>query len=268
MLRLLTLIVSMYLLQGCAATTPVVLAETGNHQFLKHKKEVRLKAAAALAEEPDLITYSLNAIAQNKVDETVNLYLKGYGKNDYSQDMKSIAMYQIGLIHMNRLNEKRDDEKAKLYFQRHLIEFPYSILQERIKQRLAIIEERKTQPVQPTPDQILAKADRNKLLNQPLMTFDEDLTPMSKRAIREGRLEDANGVYATVYENPGSSDGIKAKALYQLGLIYMSPHNKDRSVKKSTYFFRKIMSEFGDTPQAKKAERRISQIVNNQQANN
>ena len=252
------------LITGCAATTPLVLAEGGNHQFLKYKKEKRLRAAAALKEEPDLLTYSLNGIANGKVDETINLYLKGYGKDDYSQDMKSIAVYQIGLIYMSRLNDKRDDEKAKLYFQRHLIEFPYSILQERIQDRLALIEKRKKETSQPTPAQILAKMDRQALLAQPIITFDEDLTPMSERAIREGRLEDANGVYATVYENPGSSDSIKAKALYQLGLIYMSPHNKNKSMKKSTFFFRKIMDEFSQTPQAKKAEKRITQIVNNQ----
>ncbi len=57
--------------------------------------------------------------------------------------MKSIAIYQIGLLYMNRLNHKRDDEKAKLYFHRHLIEFPFSILQERIQDRLKTIEDRK-----------------------------------------------------------------------------------------------------------------------------
>ena len=87
---------------------------------------------------------------------------------------------------------------------------------------------------------------------------------MSVRAIQQDRLEDANGVYATVYENPGSSDSIKAKALYQLGLFYMSPQNKDQSIKKATYFFRKIIDEIGGTPQAKRAEHKITQLINTQ----
>jgi len=251
-------------ISACSPTTPIVLAGGGNHQFVKYQQDVRLKAAAALEEEPDLITYSIKGIAEDRADEVIDLYLTGYGKDDYSQDMKSIAIYQIGLIYMNRLNEKRDDEKAKLYFQRHLIEFPYSILQGRIKERLATIEARKSETIHLTPAQILARADRKKLLENSFQGFDEELTPMSVRAIQQNRLEDANGVYATVYENPGSSDGIKAKALYQLGLIYMSPMNKEQSVKKATYFFRKIIDEFSNTPQAKRAEHKISQLINTQ----
>ncbi len=251
-------------LSGCTASTPLVLAGTGNHQFLKYKQDIRLRGAAALDEEPDLITYSINGISDNKTEDVVTMYLKGYSKSDYSQDMKSIALYQIGLIYMNRFNENRDDEKAKLYFHRHLIEFPYSILQHRIHSRLDLIETRKQKSVKMTPSQLLAQVDRNRLLSQSKTRFDEDLTPMSVRAIKEDRLEDANGIYITVYENPGSSDSIKAKSMYQLGLIYMSPHNKEASIKRSTFFFRKIIAEFPNTRMAKKAEHRISMIINKQ----
>lgn len=257
-------LLGLYSVSACSPTTPLVIAGGGNHQFVKYQQDVRLKAAAALDEEPDLITYSIKGIAENNAEEVINTYLKGYGKDDYSQDMKSIAIYQIGLIYMNRLNEQRDDEKAKLYFQRHLIEFPYSILQERIHKRLKLIEDRKKETVHLTPDQILAKADRERLLNKTGARFDEELTPMSERAIRENRLEDANGVYATVYENPGSSDAIKAKALYQLGLIYMSPHNEERDIAKARFFFQKIIDEFSSTPQAKRAEHKITQLINQQ----
>lgn len=257
-------VVCLHAVTGCSPTTPLVIAGGGNHQLVKYQQDVRLKAAAALEEEPDLITYSIKGIAENNAEDVINTYLKGYGKDDYSQDMKSIAIYQIGLIYMNRLNEQRNDEKAKLYFQRHLIEFPYSILQDRIHKRLKMIEDRKKETLHLTPEQILAKVDRDRLLNKPTMTFDEELTPMSERAIRENRLEDANGVYATVYENPGSSDLIKAKALYQLGLIYMSPHNEARDIAKARFFFQKIIDEFSSTPQAKRAEHKISQLINQQ----
>ena len=249
-------------INGCAATTPLILAGGGNHEYLKYKQDIRLRAAAALDEEPDLITYSINGIANNKTDEVINMYLKGYGKDDYSQDMKSIAIYQIGLIYMSRLNEQRDDNKAKLYFQRHLIEFPYSILQERIHQHLDIIEARKKETIQLTPSQLLTHVDRERLLSEEKIRFDEELTPMSVRAIQENRLADASGVYSTVYENPGTSDSIKAKSLYQLGLIYMSPHNKDADTKKAIFFFRKIMNDFPDHPLSKRAEHRISLIIN------
>lgn len=249
---------------ACSPATPFVAAGMGNHELAKYQQDKRIIAAAALDEEPDLLTFSIKGIVDNKTEDVINTYLLGYGKEDYSQDMKSIAIYQIGLLYMNRLNHNRDDEKAKLYFQRHLIEFPYSILQERIQDRLKVIQDRKRSSIRLTPEQIVARADRERLLSQPPQIFDADLTPMSERAIREGRLEDANGVYATVYENPGSSDGIKAKSLYQLGLIYMSPHNKDRSVKKARMFFDKVITEFPDSLQARKAQQRISHMVNNQ----
>lgn len=249
-------------LAGCAATTPLVLGAGGNHEFLKYKTDIRLKAAAALDEEPDLITYSINGIVENKSNDVINTYLLGYGKDDYSQDMKSIAIYQIGLIYMNRYNKDRDDEKAKAYFHRHLIEFPYSILQDRVQDRLAIIEARKKETVQMTPEQLLSHVDKDRLLNKPITAFDPDLTPMSERAIRENRLEDANGVYLTVYQNPGSSDSIKAKSLYQLGLIYMSEQNPDKSIKKSSYFFRKVMEEFPRQAVSKKAEHKLSKLIN------
>jgi len=260
-LLILTLFTTLF---GCSfgASTPLVIAEVGNHELQKYKQEIRLRAAAALAEEPDLLTYSVKGIAEGKTNEVIDTYLKGYGKDDYSQDMKSIAIYQIGLIHMNRLNQERDDDKAKLYFQRHLIEFPYSILQERIQHQLATIKERKTRTVQLTPEQILDRMDQSNLLQKPTTAFDQDLTPMSKRAITENRLADAEGVYKTVYNNPGSSDKIRAKSLYQLGLIYMSPNNKGQNIQKATSLFRQIINEFPKTEESRKAQSKLTRIVN------
>jgi transposase-like protein len=99
-------------------------------------------------------------------DEVIDTYLIGYGKKDYSQDMKSIAIYQIGLVYMSRLNDNRDDEKAKMYFQRHLIEFPYSILHERIEERLKTINDRKSLTSHPSQQQIINQADRDSVTAQ------------------------------------------------------------------------------------------------------
>lgn len=243
------------------------MVEAGNHKLMLYQTEKRLKAAAALAEEPDLISYSLKSIAENSTTDAINTYLLGYGKENYSQDMKSIAIYQIALIYMSRLNDDRSDEKAKLYLHRHLIEFPYSILQERILAHIKTIDHRKQNSIQLNPKQVLAQYDADKLLSKPVQTFDSELMPLSQRAIIEDRMGDANALYATVYENPGSTDKIKAKSLYQLGLIYMSPHNKEADLQKSIRFFRMIIEEFPDSPIAKKAQKKITQRINqNQQA--
>jgi transposase-like protein len=251
-------------LWACSPVTPFVAAGIGNHEYVKYKQDQRVIAAAALNEEPDLITYSIQAIVNKTTDQVINTYLTGYGKQDYSQDMKSIAIYQIGLVYMNRLNDNRDDEKAKIYFQRHLIEFPYSILHARVEDRLKTIHDRKNLTSQPSREQIITQVNRSSLLSQPTEVFHQDLTPMSERAIRDNRLADANGVYSTVYENPGSSDSIKAKSLYQLGLIYASPYNKDRSISKARFFFDKIVNEFPKSIEAKKAQHEISNMINDQ----
>jgi TPR repeat protein len=265
MLRTGLLIASvMLLLNGCAATTPLVLAGGSGHQFLSEQEHTRLRAAAALSEEPDLLTYSVKAIAENRSDDVVNTYLQGYTDPRYSQAIKSLALYQIGLIYMNRFNDQRDDQKALTYFQRHLIEYPESMLHERIQKRMALINERAQQTVQSSPEQLLATLDADKLLNQPKIAYDEELTPMSERAISEDRLEDAEGVYMVVYTNKGSGDSVRAKALYQLGLIYMSPYNKHARDQKALYYFRKIIEEFPQSSVAKRAEHRISELHNRQ----
>lgn len=263
MLRLLFLslcMLSVSQLMGCAASTPLVVAGGGGHKVLNHQQNMKLKAAAALDEEPDLLTYSLKGIAENRTEDVVKVYLTGYTDDKYSDAMKSLAIYQIGLIYMNRFNEARDDQRALQYFKRHQIEFPNSILQSRISQRIATIEARKQQPRQLSPQELLARADAETLLNKPHLPYDEELTPMSERAISTDRIEDAHGVYMVVYQNPASSAKVKAKSIYQLGLIYMSPYNRKADDGKALQFFSKILREFPDTPVAKRASYRISEI--------
>ncbi len=246
---------------ACVASAPMTIMGA-SHQLLKYQQNIRLKAAAALKEEPDLLTYSVNGISENRSSEVIDTYLTGYGNNNYSQEIKSIALYQVAIIYMNRLNEQRNDEKAKLYFHRHLIEFPHSILQDRVQQRLNVIEARKQQTVQLTPTQILSQLDSQTLLRKPIVTFDEELIPLSQRFIEENRFKDAKGIYNAVYENPGSSEAIKAKSLYQLGLIYMTAQNQDANINKSSYYFRKIIAEFPNSNIAKKAQKRMTQLLN------
>ena len=102
------------------------------------------------------------------------------------------------------------------------------------------------------------------LLAQPSVPFDAELTPMSERAISNDRIEDAESVYLIIYNNKASSDQMRAKALYQLGLIYMSEYNTHHSTSKAIKYFRMIKEEFPETRVAKKANKRISQVINQQ----
>lgn len=252
------------ILTGCTAATPLLLAEAGGHQIARHDEDIKVRAAAALKEEPDLLTFSVQAISRGKTEDAVQTYMKGYSDKNYSDNMKSLAIYQIALIYMSRYNDDRSDDRALQYLNRHLIEFPESRMRERVQAHIGIIEARKAEGVQQSATQLLKQVDRTELLKIEHVTYDNELNDMSERAITENRTADAEAVYLVLYDNQASSIDMRAKALYQVGLIYMSPYNKEGNNKKALGYFRKITQEFPSTDTAKKAEKRISELLNTQ----
>lgn len=264
MIKTIMTAMTVIILTGCAAATPLLVAEAGGHKLARHEEDIDVRAAAALQEEPDLLTYSVQAISHGRTDEAAATYMKGYANPDYSRNMKSLALYQIALLYMNRFNDQRDDAKARAYLLQHRIEFPDSRLKERIQQRLAILDERQREPVQLSAVQLLKQVNRSQLLKMEKTPFDAELTPMSERAISEGRIADAETVYLILYDNTASSTEMRAKALYQLGLIYMSPYNQSGDNSKALAYFRQITREFPETQVAGKSEQRIAELINRQ----
>jgi outer membrane protein assembly factor BamD (BamD/ComL family) len=262
--RLLGLILIALNTTGCAIATPFVAAGAGGHAIGRYEENIKVRGAAALKEEPDLLTYSVQAIARNNLDKAVATYTKGLNSRSYSDNIKSLSLYQIGLIYMNPYAEQRDDDKAITYFNRHLKQYPESRLRNKIKSKIALINTRKSDKSQLTAKELLALADRTALLKQSNIPFDAELTPMSERAIIGDRVTDAESVYLILYDNKASSETMRAKALYQIGLIYMSEYNNHGNNAKALNFFRKIIQEFPDNPVAKKASKRMSQVINRQ----
>ena len=87
---------------------------------------------------------------------------------------------------------------------------------------------------------------------------------MSERAITDERVEDAESVYLILYDNKASSAEMRAKALYQLGLIYMSPYNRHGDNRKALAYFRKISTEFPQTTVARRAQQKANALINRQ----
>lgn len=263
-LRLLGLTLVVMITTGCSIATPFVAAGAGGHAIGRYEENIKIRGAAALKEEPDLLTFSVQAIARNNIDEAVAIYTKGLNNANYSDNIKSLALYQIGLLYMNPYAEQRNDDEALKYFNRHFKEYPKSRLRSKIKDKVALIEQRKASKIQITAKELLSLADRKALLSQSNIPFDADLTPMSERAIIDDRISDAESVYLILYENKASSETMRAKALYQIGLIYMSEYNSHGDNTKALNYFRKIIQEFPNSPVSKKASKRMNQVINRQ----
>lgn len=263
-LRLLCLTLVVITTTGCSIATPFVAAGAGGHAIGRYEENIKVRGAAALKEEPDLLTYSVQAIARNKVDDAVNTYLKGLSSDSFNDNMKSLTLYQIGLLYMNPFSQQRNDNTALKYFNQHLSQFPESRLKNKIDSKIELIQQRKDQKTQLTADELLKLANRSELLAQNNIPFDAELTPMSERAIMSDRIGDAESVYLILYSNQGSSDNMRAKALYQLGLIYMSEYNSQGNNAKALNYFRKITAEFPETSVAKQASKRMGQVINRQ----
>jgi len=249
---------------GCSVATPLVIAGAGGHAIGRYEEDVNVRGAAALQEEPDLLTYSVEAIARNDEAKAVITYKKGLDSASYTDSIKSLTLYQIGLLYMNPYSEARDDDEALKYFNQHLTQYPDSKLRPKIKAKIALINQRKLETNQPSAAELLKLADRMVLLAEPTVPFDSELTPMSERAITTDRIGDAESVYLILYKNTASSEEMRAKALYQLGLIYMSEYNTHHDNTKAITYFRKISEEFPNTLVAEKAGKRVSQVINRQ----
>lgn len=263
-LRLLSVFALVAILTGCAIATPFVAGGAAGHAIGRYEENIKVRAAASLKEEPDLLTFSVEAIARSNTEKAVAVYMKGYNSPDYTQNIKSLAVYQVGLLYMNPYNRDRNDDKALEYFELHHKEYPNSRLYKKVQSKIDLINERKKETAQLSSDELLKLVNRSELLAQSGKSFDEELTPMSERAIVTERVEDAESVYLILYNNKASSNTMRAKALYQLGLIYMSPYNRHGNNTKALQYFRKIKQEFPKNPVAKRAQHRINEVINRQ----
>src|SRR5690554_7417187 len=71
MIKLLVSGVIAAILTGCTVATPVLVAEAGGHQLARASEDAKVRYAAALRDEPDLLTFSLQAISSGKTEEAV-----------------------------------------------------------------------------------------------------------------------------------------------------------------------------------------------------
>lgn len=250
------------LLGACSPTTPLFIAQVTTNEVVEYKAMKSKRMAAAVEEEGDLLTYSAMAIRDAKSPEAEETYLLGYRDDKFSDDVRAIALYQIGLIYMSRYNDQRDDAKALAYLERVLNEFPTSRVAERAEARILKIRQRAGESVQKSSRELLATWQPSANLDLYKPGLDPDMTLLSRRAVLTNRVDEAEELYLLALSDAHVQPDIKQKALYQLGLMYLASDNPHASRDKAISYFRRLLVQFPDSDLAGKASRHLDQALN------
>ncbi len=236
------------LLVSCYPTTPLLVAGAVGWQVAEVQTQVRRKAEECSLEDQDLIRPSIEAISQNRSSEVEEIFLKIHADTKNSDQVRAEALYQIGLIYMNRFNDQRDDEKAITYFKNILSEFPGLVLCDSVEEKLSLIDRRRNNLEEYSAQQrLIARRDILKKAFE-CSVLEEDLLGLSVEAISERKASMIEETYLAIYRDRKTTSREKAAALYQIGLIYMNEFNVDRDDVKARYYFEKILKEFPREP--------------------
>ncbi|NQD92237.1 tetratricopeptide repeat protein [Pseudomonas sp. CrR25] len=254
------------LLAACSPTTPLFIAQITTNEVVEYKTLKNNRMTAAIEEEGDLLTYSAQAIRDASSEKAEQLYLAGYRDAQLSAEIRAIALYQIGLVYMNRFNDQRDDAKALANFHRLLDEFPGTRAAERTVSRIVTIHERAAEPVQKTSRELLAHWRPNHDLDLYQASLDPDMTLLSRRAVLTNRVAEAEELYLLALGDGGVPVSIKEKALYQLGLMYLAPDNPGASRDKAIGYLRRLLVQYPDSSLSGKAARHLDQALNRSRA--
>ncbi|HBP5667198.1 TPA: tetratricopeptide repeat protein [Pseudomonas aeruginosa] len=260
--RRLVLLPLLSLLAACSPTTPLFVAQVTTGEVAEYKQMKSNRMTAAIEEEGDLLTYSAMAIRDNRSAEAEKLYLTGYDNSRYSAEVRGISLYQIGLIYMSRYNDQHDDAKATDYFQRVVREFPGTHAAEHAQARLLAMRQRAREPVQKSARELLATWKPQQNLDLYKTSLDPDMTLLSRRAVLKDRVDEAAELYLLAVNDPAIPAGIKEKALYQLGLMYLAPDNPHPNRDKAIEYLRRQLLDYPEGELSNKASRHLDQALN------
>lgn len=260
--RLLLLLCSALLMSACSPTTPLFIAQITTNEVVEYKTLKNNRMLAAIEDDGDLLTYSAQAIRDAKSEEAEQLYLTGYRDEKLSNEVRAIALYQIGILYMNRFNEQRDDSKALNYFYQALNEFPASRAAERAEARIVIIRERANEPVHKTSRELLVHWQPNQQLDLYKPSLDQDMTLLSRRAVLKDRVSEAEELYLLALSDPGIPAEIKEKALYQLSLMYLAPDNPQANRDKAISYLRRLLMQYPNSELNRTAAQHLDQALN------
>lgn len=250
------------LLSACAPTTPLFIAQVATQEVVEYKALKNNRMSAAIEEEGDLLTYSALAIRDASSERAEQLYLSGYRDEKLGNEVRAIALYQIGLVYMNRYNEQRNDDVALSYFYQVRNQFPGSRAAERAEARILAIRQRAAQPLQQSAHELLAHWQAKQSLDLYRPGLDPDMTLLSRRAVLKDRVGEAEELYLLALDDAGVPAEIKQRALYQLGLMYLAADNPAANRDKAVGYLRRLLAEYPDGDLSAKAAHHLDRALN------
>ncbi|MEW5070865.1 outer membrane assembly lipoprotein YfiO, partial [Pseudomonas aeruginosa] len=93
-------------------------------------------------------------------------------------------------------------------------------------------------------------------------SLDPDMTLLSRRAVLKDRVDEAAELYLLAVNDPAIPAGIKEKALYQLGLMYLAPDNPHPNRDKAIEYLRRQLLDYPEGELSNKAGRHLDQALN------
>ncbi|BCD86955.1 hypothetical protein PSm6_33620 [Pseudomonas solani] len=256
------LLCTLLLLGACAPTTPLFIAQITTNEAVEYKVLKNNRMAAAVEEDGDLLTYSAMAIRDGTSAQAEKLYLTGYQDRQFSDEVRAISLYQIGLIYMSRYNDQRDDTKALNRFYQITNEFPGTRAAERAEARILVIRQRADEPVHKTARELLADWKPSQNLDLYRSDLDPDMTLLSRRAVLKDRVDEAEQLYSLALGDAHVQPDIKARSLYQMALMNLAPANPRADRGRAIGYLRRLLAEFPDAEQAENAARHLDQALN------
>lgn len=257
-MRIILTAVCMISLMACSMTEKQ--GQLDRADYAQYKSEIRDKAEACKASEPDLLPQSIKAIVQGDTGYIIDIYLSIYNKPDLPRNMQAESLYQIGLIHMNEFNEARNDDQAIIFFNRLKTEYPESGLCVRVDEHLAVIEQRASQQQSLDPDTLMAMRKAIESRAEECVAEEAALLTESIQAISLKQAHKAIHGFLGMVNNPKLKQSARELALYQIGLIYMNTANVHRDDRLALHYFNQLLNQFPDSNHCHNAREHIETL--------
>lgn len=153
--RVAVVLLSLIILQGCGVGWGLSAVSYGALQVSVAAEDVRKRAEATNAMEPELIDTSIDAISKNKVLDAERAYLHIYEDTSYPDNVRAQALYQNGLMYSVPTHKYYSDERAMMYFEKVLEEFPKMDENLDVSQRIAELQDPKRKKPRYQPNKML-----------------------------------------------------------------------------------------------------------------